>query len=520
MKLYSRKRGESGDTGSTRSGVLATAAATVVVFATIAIILATIMVRGFGALVAQNNAGSREGEALIQQPVGGDVDPFLPDNATGYKAPPAPSAVPWTAGQTVVSLTFDDGTDSQLQAANLMAQHGFSGTFFINSGSIGKPGYLTFANLRTIAEQGHEIGGHGVSHRNMSTLPPAEVKREICGDRATLSDLGFNVRNFAYPYAAVNNEVRPSALECGYNTARGLGGVRTRFSCPDCPWAESVPPPVTDFTAAPAPVSDEWTLEDLKDTVRSAQPSGGWVQLTFHRICTSDCDRFAVKESMLTEFLAWLQSQTQSTPTFVHSVERVIGGPTQPLVDAPADRDPPAPGENGVANASLDEVGDLLAAVPLNVAVAGAVPRCWQPNSYGNHQATFEAVSPGRSDDLAMFVQVTNYSDGEANLLPVMDLGHCAPEVAPGRIYNLAAWYKSTAPTQFSVHYRLDRGAWVYWTSSTFFSDAEEYTEARWTTPPIPEGVTAISFGLGLVQNGTLTTDDYALTEVQGERAG
>ncbi|HSP52313.1 MAG TPA: cell wall-binding repeat-containing protein, partial [Cryobacterium sp.] len=42
------------------------------------------------------------------------------------------------------------------------------------------------------------------------------------------------------------------------------------------------------------------------------------------------------------------------------------------------------------------------------------------------------------------------------------------------------------------------------------------YTQATWTTDVIPPGTTGISFGLNLIQNGTLVTDDYALYNTVG----
>ena len=62
------------------------------------------------------------------------------------------------------------------------------------------------------------------------------------------------------------------------------------------------------------------------------------------------------------------------------------------------------------------------------------------------------------------------------------------------------------------MQYRIARGTWGYGTTSPVFNPATEYTPARWTLPPIPDGVTAISFGLILQQNGELVTDDYSMT--------
>lgn len=520
MESYENIADRAGTVERTKTQTLATPAAAMFLVATIGVLTTLIFMRGYAALETGSNTEGSAAEVAVQQATVIDLDPFLPDDATAFKAPPPPEQFVPTPGQTVVSLTFDDGWASQWDAVRLVGESGFPATFFINSGSVGQPGYLTLENLRTMAEQGHEIGGHSVSHYDLSTLPPAEAKREICLDRATLSSWGFNVRNFAYPFASVTAEARKSAMECGYNSARSLGDVRTRFGCPECDWAETVPPVAMDYTAAPANVTNEWTLEDLKDTVRNAQPLGGWVQLTFHRLCTEECDYISVKTSMFTEFLSWLKSQTEATPTVVRSVEQIIGGPIQPVVPSPAGRGPAPAGENGLVNPSLEALTDVPGDVPPNISTAGAVPLCWSLDSFGSHQAQFGAVSPGHSGLVAASLYLDNYRDGEVKLVQSTDLGECAPEVAPGRRYTLSAWYKSAVPTQFSISYRLQRGVWIYWTSSTNFAASAEYSEARWETPPIPEGVTAISFGLSLLEDGQLTTDDYSLIELQEGQPG
>src|SRR5690606_24950883 len=78
--------------------------------------------------------------------------------------------------QTVVSLTWDDGYDHQAPAAAVMNAHGMAGTFFVNSGNIGDPGFLTKAQLDSLAANGHEIGGHSLNHYDLTTLPAAEAK--------------------------------------------------------------------------------------------------------------------------------------------------------------------------------------------------------------------------------------------------------------------------------------------------------------------------------------------------------
>ena len=108
---------------------------------------------------------------------------------------------------------------------------------------------------------------------------------------------------------------------------------------------------------------------------------------------------------------------------------------------------------------------------------------------------------------------VTGYSSGDAKLLPTLDLGTCSPTVVPGKTYNLSTWYQSTGTTQFSLYYRDGAGAWYYWTSSPWFATATAWTQATFTTPPVPANAVGMSFGLGLISNGALTTDDYSLVD-------
>ena len=77
---------------------------------------------------------------------------------------------------TVVSLTFDDGTVSQLYAKDRLAERGLRGTFFINSGNVQAPGnpyFMSWGQVASVAAAGNEIGGHSVNDLNLVTGSPA-----------------------------------------------------------------------------------------------------------------------------------------------------------------------------------------------------------------------------------------------------------------------------------------------------------------------------------------------------------
>lgn len=59
---------------------------------------------------------------------------------------------------------------------------------------------LTDAQLRQLADAGHEIGGHTVDHTVLTTLPPEGARAQVQAGRDHLAALlGRPVRSFAYP---------------------------------------------------------------------------------------------------------------------------------------------------------------------------------------------------------------------------------------------------------------------------------------------------------------------------------
>ena len=139
------------------------------------------------------------GCGIVRTPPAPTVPPTalgqLRGSSCGPAQPVAAAGQHRTAGararQTVVTITFDDGRASNAYGAEMLTNHHLPGTFFINSGNIGKPGYLTMPQLDGIAAEGHEIGGHTVNHPDLATDTTDEIARQICDDRETLLGWGF-----------------------------------------------------------------------------------------------------------------------------------------------------------------------------------------------------------------------------------------------------------------------------------------------------------------------------------------
>jgi peptidoglycan/xylan/chitin deacetylase (PgdA/CDA1 family) len=234
----------------------------------------------------------------------------------------APPAV--AAATTVVSLTFDDGYDNHVVAGQVLAQYGVHGTFFVNSGDLGTTRHLTWAQVDQLAAAGNEIGGHTISHADLTTVDATTARREVCDDRTALLNRGYAVTNFAYPYGHGFDDptIRSIVQQCGYNSARMAWGIG------DGVYAETLPP--SDVWAVKSPSSaDAATLAQLQAFVTGAEThGGGWVPFYFHDICDG-CSSQAVSPSILSAFLDWLAPRA-ATGTTVNTIAQVIGGPVQP----------------------------------------------------------------------------------------------------------------------------------------------------------------------------------------------
>jgi peptidoglycan/xylan/chitin deacetylase (PgdA/CDA1 family) len=116
------------------------------------------------------------------------------------------------------ALTFDDGGASALDAAQTLERRGWRGHFFITTGRIGTPGFLTAAQVRELAERGHAVGSHSHSHPTyMGSLSAAELAAEWRSSREALAEiLEAPPDSAAVPGGFLSPEVIAQAAGAGY----------------------------------------------------------------------------------------------------------------------------------------------------------------------------------------------------------------------------------------------------------------------------------------------------------------
>lgn len=253
---------------------------------------------------------------------------------------------------TAVSLTFDDGDESQYSLAfqRGLQPSGMHGTFYIVTGNTDvNSGAMTWSELASLYSDGSDVGGHTVDHIDLtsSSYTLAEKSAEVCDNFQALTDHGLNPASFAYPYGAYDATAEQIVQSCGFSSARITGGIDRNGVGAGPVYAETIPPqdPYAVRTVYNGGGSAPLTLSYLENSVTAAaQNGGGWVPFVFHEICSQVYDpanysycatSWAPLElDTFKTFLGWLQNAGQPggapAGTVVQTVRGVITGPPPP----------------------------------------------------------------------------------------------------------------------------------------------------------------------------------------------
>ena len=81
-----------------------------------------------------------------------------------------------------MTFSYDDGQVYDRRLVKLFDEAGFKATFHLNSGNLGKRGFVTPEEVGTLY-QNHEVACHGVTHRHPLQMTREEWLREVWQDR-------------------------------------------------------------------------------------------------------------------------------------------------------------------------------------------------------------------------------------------------------------------------------------------------------------------------------------------------
>lgn len=121
-----------------------------------------------------------------------------------------------------VIITFDDGyRDFYTDAFPILKRQNAKATVFINSGLMGRPNYMTQDQVIEVLNSGLvEIGGHGFSHQNLTSIDLELAKKIVSDDVANIKKT-YKVTpvSFSYPYGSYNDSIKKVVSDAGYKYA-------------------------------------------------------------------------------------------------------------------------------------------------------------------------------------------------------------------------------------------------------------------------------------------------------------
>jgi peptidoglycan/xylan/chitin deacetylase (PgdA/CDA1 family) len=120
-----------------------------------------------------------------------------------------------------IMLTFDDTKlDQYTTALPELNKYGFKAVFFIMTVSLGKPNYLSKAQVREMSDAGHVIGSHTYDHQNVKKYQAEDWITQIEKPTKTLQEItGKDIKYFAYPFGLWNKEAFPELRKRGFEAA-------------------------------------------------------------------------------------------------------------------------------------------------------------------------------------------------------------------------------------------------------------------------------------------------------------
>ena len=222
---------------------------------------------------------------LVGGVIAGRAESAKVDDPTGILRKPIP--------EKLVVLTFDDGCASHATTVvPILKSLGFGGTFYICDGfSFGtrKDWYLTWRQIKAMADDGFEIGNHTHGHCGGAAIGPfLRMEDQFLANKVPKSV------TVCWPVYHVNTETFPDLTKHGYLFGRG-GHERPYRPAVDHPFD------IPSFT-----ITSRHTVTHVVQRVRQAT-KGRIVVLTFHGVPDKEHPSVSVEPQLFRRMVQYLK---------------------------------------------------------------------------------------------------------------------------------------------------------------------------------------------------------------------
>lgn len=149
-----------------------------------------------------------------------------------------------TPAERQLAISFDDGNLGQFtRAFPALVARGMTATFFVTTSWVGKPEYMTWAQLQEMKRAGMSVQSHTRTHPFLSELGAQALREELRGSKAELDDALEQATDML---ALPGGDFPPSGLRCivresgyhvvatsrwGTNRGRAPAGTEPLYLC-------------------------------------------------------------------------------------------------------------------------------------------------------------------------------------------------------------------------------------------------------------------------------------------------
>jgi peptidoglycan/xylan/chitin deacetylase (PgdA/CDA1 family) len=179
----------------------------------------------------------------------------------------------------MISLTFDDGSQGDWDNARpLLTAKGYKTTQYIPTKGLvdtpHDPFLMTKDEVSILAAEGNEIGGHSVTHPDLTTLSDAQLKDELVNNKNTLESIPGvgTVHNFAYPFGTYDARVIAAEEAAGYRSGRSVEeGYNSRLD-------------LEPYDIRVQNMTPKTTLDQFQSWVDYAKAHNYWLVVVYHEV--------------------------------------------------------------------------------------------------------------------------------------------------------------------------------------------------------------------------------------------
>ena len=210
----------------------------------------------------------------------------------------------------LISITFDDGFASVMDAKDIMDTFDLKGTLYAIPSLLGTENYLSQSDIDLLHLGGWDISGH--SNINLRLFEHyGDADTELASVHEYLLEHDYRGKDhFAYPNGGYDESARSLVLEY-FDTARTIDGLSQ-------PQGYVIPSKINAKT-----VSVDTTTDEIKEWITDAIENDSWLIITWHDIVESGDLDTQYSKSGFTDIMQFIASSGVEVLPFSEAYKKV-----------------------------------------------------------------------------------------------------------------------------------------------------------------------------------------------------